>query len=578
MNNIPPDLLPYLGDPPLGDRSQPGATDAGVYSNPGMAPSAMYPYTPEGAAAEAQQQVGSIPPPPLPNQAIGQAALGGGSATGAPSAPAPGADIFAGVGSAMGGAGGAASALPGAIPSGAPRPGGGAPGGYSANGTIADLKKAYSTQQAGLQEQGSAEAAQAGIRAKGELDAAQEDRASLGEIQAAQQKAANDARQRTMEIVQQGQELANKQIDPAAVYHNMDTPTRIIAALSLFAGGYIQPKTGHNPAAEMIEKQIQNDIDAQKANMENQWRALGLKKDLYNELNTQDQQSIDFMDKLRVAKYQSAINMTNALADQQNDPIIKGRYLQASGALQEKLVTQVDQIHARQVDQSQKAAEIAQRWKIAQLQSATELKKTEMEVEGRNAASKAALEGKAAEQAIPLAGPGVVATNKDSADSLNNSLTSASKVIGLAQEIRDLRQQMGVSDIGVLPTAFRTRLSQKLNGAQAIFEGALGMGTGDKRFSEALAKNLMAKIGNANTPGELTAALQEVQDMTELSANYELAGKAVGWVGSGRYWHAPVIQRDGKRGGLLGDPDPTGNDGGDMWQRLAKQAGVAPPK
>ena len=70
--------------------------------------------------------------------------------------------------------------------------------------------------------------------------------------------------------------LANNKIDPNKIIHNMDTGHKILAGLSMIAGGMSAGTLGgENPAVSMMNKAIERDIEAQKndqSNKMNLWK------------------------------------------------------------------------------------------------------------------------------------------------------------------------------------------------------------------------------------------------------------------------------------------------------------------
>lgn len=71
-------------------------------------------------------------------------------------------------------------------------------------------------------------------------------------------------------------------VDPDAYRKNMSAPAKVSTALGLFLGGFSVPFGGQNFAQDFLNKQIDRDIDSQKANNENQKTIWGAYNSLYN--------------------------------------------------------------------------------------------------------------------------------------------------------------------------------------------------------------------------------------------------------------------------------------------------------
>ena len=113
-----------------------------------------------------------------------------------------------------------------------------------------------------LQQQGKTDAALYAANAKAEQDAAKQLQADLGE------------KMQTINHVTQ--DIQNGHIDANKYIENMDAGKKITTAIGLFLGGIAAAKTGQpNPALQFLNSQIDRDLNAQKANLENKHNLLG---------------------------------------------------------------------------------------------------------------------------------------------------------------------------------------------------------------------------------------------------------------------------------------------------------------
>lgn len=76
-----------------------------------------------------------------------------------------------------------------------------------------------------------------------------------------------------------------KNIDPKNYVNNMSSPQKVSTAIGLALGAFSQPFGGHNFTGDYLNKQIDRDIDAQKANNENQKTIFGAYQQLYGDQN-----------------------------------------------------------------------------------------------------------------------------------------------------------------------------------------------------------------------------------------------------------------------------------------------------
>ncbi len=78
------------------------------------------------------------------------------------------------------------------------------------------------------------------------------------------------------------------EIDPKHFQNSMSGGSKVATGIGLFLGGLGVPFGGHNYAADFLNKQIDRDIETQKANNENQKTIWGAYKDLYGDSKVAD--------------------------------------------------------------------------------------------------------------------------------------------------------------------------------------------------------------------------------------------------------------------------------------------------
>ncbi len=140
-------------------------------------------------------------------------------------------------------------------------------------------------------------------------------------------------------------EIANYKIDPNQYFNNMSTGNKILAAISMIAGGLAGGlnKTGKNPALEVINDAIKRDMESQKTELDKK-RSL-LNANLESSRSIDESASHSMMDQMAVANgmIQQALakaatpaakaNLETALGQYQNqlgEAIMKNQVLYGS--------------------------------------------------------------------------------------------------------------------------------------------------------------------------------------------------------------------------------------------------------
>lgn len=146
---------------------------------------------------------------------------------------------------------------------------------------------------------------------------------------------------REIERNQQQDELAKQivesKIDPKAYFHNLSTPGKISTIIGLVLGGIGAGGSGGgvNQGVEVLNQQIKNDVDAQKANLEN-------KNSLYmkNLERTRDEREATILtqsQQLSIAKMQLA---QAAARNQGPQAMVANQFAQAALDRQQALLSQ----------------------------------------------------------------------------------------------------------------------------------------------------------------------------------------------------------------------------------------------
>jgi len=331
---------------PITDPQLAGDLAGSLPPAPGSAPMPGWPPAPQ------QQSPGSAPPP-IPLQGAPRNALAAPPAIAPTSTPLAAGDVpRLGPGTiappSMGGA------SPGAVARAAdptyeqriaalPRGVGGLVGAAELGGELAI-------------EQGEKEAQQLGLVNAERVRMAREAEQQLREDEAQRVEREKKADELVEDVRTRSDELANSGIDPNRLYKNASVPQRIVGALSLFIGGFLEAYTGKNSALAIINQQIDRDIEAQKVAIEQKRSAietrrglLGTMLDRYKDMGTAEAAA-------RVSYLNIAAAKLEALAAPMPE---QARLRAAQGALgfRQQADGLLEQIRAQNVAAAQAAAQ-----------------------------------------------------------------------------------------------------------------------------------------------------------------------------------------------------------------------------
>lgn len=127
--------------------------------------------------------------------------------------------------------------------------------------------------------------------------------------------------------------IQNNPINPKAYQENMSTTSKVATGIGLFLGGMGTPFGGHNYAMDFLNKQIDRDIEGQKARADQQKTVWGAYKDLYGENNIATSLA-------KVSANDILVHKTNLAAAQLGTP----QAMQAAKALQAQKAIENNQL------------------------------------------------------------------------------------------------------------------------------------------------------------------------------------------------------------------------------------------
>jgi hypothetical protein len=204
-------------------------------------------------------------------------------------------------------------------------------GGAVAQKTAAPGMNGVQQQISGIQNQADAESDQGNQ----ELEATKANEQNLASLSDVYNHKLQGLEQERQHIVD---DMANGHIDPEHYMNNMNTAGKVSTAIGLMLGGIGSAFLGQkNPAMEYLNKQIDMDVDAQKANMQGKQNLLHAVQQEFGNL----QDSTQAMRVIYASKYSNDIAKAAA---QSKDPIVQARAEQAIGAIKAQYAPIIQQL------------------------------------------------------------------------------------------------------------------------------------------------------------------------------------------------------------------------------------------
>lgn len=113
----------------------------------------------------------------------------------------------------------------------------------------------------------------------------------------------------TREMLARADQIANTKIDPNRLVNGLGTAGKIgTVLLSAIGGAFAGDTGGHNLALEQFNKQVENDIGAQHADIANQWRGVDVRRNAIAAEYDRHGDMYKAQETYRQAAYMSAIN------------------------------------------------------------------------------------------------------------------------------------------------------------------------------------------------------------------------------------------------------------------------------
>lgn len=258
-------------------------------------------------------------------------------------------------------------------------------------------------------------------------------------------------------------------VDPRRLYANMGTGEKVLAGVALALGGLGAASTGQNLAVGVIQKAVDDDVQAQLADIQNMKEAASAERGLFADMLRQlgDERQAEAATK--AALTERALFQIETYEKTAQDPIIKANLQAVRAGLQEK--------NAENYQQAWRAAdESARGWANFSLNA------RRLDIEQQKAQAKAA--GIDPELMIPGVG---IATGKEQAKEIQERAEARDMVKRNLQRVAQLREKYGAeatekTEGGRLLTSAQSDLITNLGKLKKL--GAFD--TGSKEILEAI--------------------------------------------------------------------------------------------
>lgn len=372
-------------------------------------------------------------------------------------------------------------------------------------------------------------------QATGELGAAGEYRQRLGVDEEARARTAAEITDRRRSLYNELNEIGQTRINENQLYQDASTGQRIAGAIAIGLGGFLAGPKGQNTALALIERQIDANVKAQMANLENRRGIAAQKQSLLGQIMAQGRDEQEARHLLTLSMYDAAKKEVDAQAK------MAGTDLAAAQA--QKLNAGIDQrAAARDYAYNQDAYGNALKAHSAKIQD--EQLELARQREAREAAKDqldyqlALQKGKAAAPYEPgkpgdpqaifsvsndLNGP-VRAAKPEVADDVNKKVTAATEVLRLIDRNAEIRRRISGGGFGLLPGEDKKLRDEAEGNYQTLVKAisnAEGQGIVRKEDYEEAAKRLGDPTAWYDTQARMEATRRHITSMI----NSEIEGR-----------------------------------------------------
>lgn len=173
---------------------------------------------------------------------------------------------------------------------------------------------AVNQELAGLDASAAAKGAVSQTLGEGELAAAAEQRQHMANDDKADAEASAAIADRRKQLYAEVDALGSQRVDPARLYNNQTTGQKITGAIAIALGGFAAGPRGVNATAQIIQKQIDNDVQAQIEDLATRKGALAAKGTLLQQEMAGGRDASDARHKATLALFDVAMREVDAHA------------------------------------------------------------------------------------------------------------------------------------------------------------------------------------------------------------------------------------------------------------------------
>lgn len=202
-------------------------------------------------------------------------------------------------------------------------------------GTREDVIRGQNDQLQGLQDLGQAQEDAAATREKLIYEQADEIARANAAAKIAEDRRQAERAQRDRDLEEGLADLQRQKIDPKRLVYSLDTPTRLTGILGSAIFGFLNAQAGQqgNAMIEQFDREVDRDIDAQKANLAQKNTNYGFKRGLYGDMLTRfgDERQAELAAKMGIRE--NYANYLEGVAAGAAVPETKARTMMAAGQL-----------------------------------------------------------------------------------------------------------------------------------------------------------------------------------------------------------------------------------------------------
>jgi len=222
--------------------------------------------------------------------------------------------------------------------------GGGGGGGFGAGRFSADMQAGYKKQMQ-AEEEIAKNARNAAIAQQSYYDQRATDEAEMQRQAVEKEQARQDALAARQQTIEQAiEDYSSTKIEPGRLWANASTGDKIVAGIGLFLGAF---GSGGNKAVEVIDRAIQTDIDAQKANLQAKGESIRMQRGVFADMVTRFGDERQAEEASRNIYYKIAESKLRSMAAKFSGPDALAKAERAIGELQTRSAESQANLHMK---------------------------------------------------------------------------------------------------------------------------------------------------------------------------------------------------------------------------------------